>query len=568
VPPGTWPVAANTTITANILLKPESGAVLTVATGVTLTINGPFEAGLYQVFSCTGTGAVHFAPSSVTTISPLWWFNGTPGVYSESGQVLTTPGTGDFSPAIRAAVTCKASGLIAEGSTNCQGADVLMPAGAWPGVTSLNLTNLGNFTLRGINKYSTYFYSTAAGYAAIDTVGANNYILADYTTVGDPTSTPTVGLLGGRTASAPAGGTYTYNRIRYAGSFTYGCEYTVAVEDINENDCRCFMTSSGFYHRRSPQNTLGLSSKYVTISNAYGGDSTAAWFNDVVLTVIPPATLQPFILDGPSGGGINGATHIHNGYIQCGGAGVANQVVQLNNGAEDVHLSDLDIEGDPQTLFRVTQTDSTQRYIFNLTARDIYCPGIPYPMMADIYSYLDGCDFGTLLIGDGTNTNFSALGGMLNSRLGHGWWGTEVAGTVTIGNVTNGASFNGCELVMPSAMTLTLLGTPAQGTNFIQRVGGATPSYQLGYLGAAVTTPAGPYSGTPTQNPNNVPCRVTISTVGGTVSVIAKGTVSGSLVTTNVTLGTYSSATVLLQAGEYIALTYSGTAPTWAWAGM
>jgi hypothetical protein len=73
VPPGTWPVAANTTITANILLKPESGAVLTVANGVTLTINGPFQAGLYQVFSCAGTGQVVFGKPSVERLVPQWW---------------------------------------------------------------------------------------------------------------------------------------------------------------------------------------------------------------------------------------------------------------------------------------------------------------------------------------------------------------------------------------------------------------------------------------------------------------------------------------------------------------
>jgi hypothetical protein len=47
--------------------------VLTINTGVTLTINGPFDAGLYQVFSCTGTGAVTFGAGSVVNIHPEWW---------------------------------------------------------------------------------------------------------------------------------------------------------------------------------------------------------------------------------------------------------------------------------------------------------------------------------------------------------------------------------------------------------------------------------------------------------------------------------------------------------------
>ncbi len=550
LPAATYNIASNTTIPANITLAPERGAVLSTGTGVTLALNGPFEAGLYQVFSCTGTGNVHFAPSAVTTISPLWWYSG----------------SGDMAPAIRAAVISKANGVIPEGSTNCQGADVVIPAGIWPLQTSLNFTNLGGFKLHGSEKYSAILYSTATGKAAIDVVGTNDYMFEDFTVAGDSVSTPTVGLLGGRSTTVGNGGNYTCSRIKYEGYFQYGCEYTVAVEDIYENDCRCYLSSSGFYHRRSPQNKLGLTSAYVTLSTAFGGDGTATWFENFDLTSISPATLQPFILDGPSSGGFSGDTYIRCGYIYCPGA--TNQVVLLNDGAEDVHLADVDIEGNPQTIVRVIQTDSTQRDIYNLTVRDIKGVGIAYPIMGDIYSNLYNCYFGNLLIGDTVNgvTNFSVLGNLFGSHLDYGWWGYYQAGTVTIGNTTNGAWVNGCELVIPSGMTLTL---PAgQGTNFIQRIGGVTPSYQLGPIGAAVNTPSVPASTVQTQNLNAVPCRVTISTVVSTVSAIAKGPTSGSLVTTNVTIGNYGSATLILQPGEYISMTYSGTAPTWTWVGM
>jgi hypothetical protein len=45
---------------------------LTVDTGITLTLNGPFEAGLYQVFSCTGTGSVVFGSGSYRETYPEW----------------------------------------------------------------------------------------------------------------------------------------------------------------------------------------------------------------------------------------------------------------------------------------------------------------------------------------------------------------------------------------------------------------------------------------------------------------------------------------------------------------
>ncbi len=60
------------TIPSNITLKFEPGARVSIAVGETLTINGPFEAGLYQVF--TGAGSVVGGVSTTTrTIYPEWW---------------------------------------------------------------------------------------------------------------------------------------------------------------------------------------------------------------------------------------------------------------------------------------------------------------------------------------------------------------------------------------------------------------------------------------------------------------------------------------------------------------
>ena len=72
IPAGNWPIAANLTVPANLTLKLAHGAVLTIATGKTLTINGPLEAGLYQIFSCTGTGKVMFGPGSIKAVLPQW----------------------------------------------------------------------------------------------------------------------------------------------------------------------------------------------------------------------------------------------------------------------------------------------------------------------------------------------------------------------------------------------------------------------------------------------------------------------------------------------------------------
>ena len=69
-PPGTYRVASNLTIPSNVTLWFMNGAKLSVDNGVTVTINGPIEAGLYQIFAGQGTvtGAIQ-----VPAFYPQWW---------------------------------------------------------------------------------------------------------------------------------------------------------------------------------------------------------------------------------------------------------------------------------------------------------------------------------------------------------------------------------------------------------------------------------------------------------------------------------------------------------------
>lgn len=67
--PGLWVMSANITVPVNINFKIMPGAKIQT-TGFTLTINGPFEAGIHQVFS--GTGTVTFGSGAITAY-PTWW---------------------------------------------------------------------------------------------------------------------------------------------------------------------------------------------------------------------------------------------------------------------------------------------------------------------------------------------------------------------------------------------------------------------------------------------------------------------------------------------------------------
>lgn len=69
---GTHAIAGDLTVPANVALRLENGAVLSVADGVTLTINGPFEVPENQVFSLAGTGNIKFN-NGLAIVRPEWW---------------------------------------------------------------------------------------------------------------------------------------------------------------------------------------------------------------------------------------------------------------------------------------------------------------------------------------------------------------------------------------------------------------------------------------------------------------------------------------------------------------
>ena len=97
LPVGTHTVSADLTCNSNIVIKPDNGAVITVATGKILTINGNFEPGRYYIFSLTGTGKVIFGEGAVREVYPEWWGEN------------TTPGTTDMAPMIQAAIDARAA---------------------------------------------------------------------------------------------------------------------------------------------------------------------------------------------------------------------------------------------------------------------------------------------------------------------------------------------------------------------------------------------------------------------------------------------------------------------------
>ena len=100
---GTYPVNQNLTVPANICLKFDNGAMLSVASGKTLTINGGIEAGLWQIFA--GAGDVAGSPK-IEYVYPEWFGAVGDGITDDSASfqlavnfagspIKTSPITGD-----------------------------------------------------------------------------------------------------------------------------------------------------------------------------------------------------------------------------------------------------------------------------------------------------------------------------------------------------------------------------------------------------------------------------------------------------------------------------------------
>jgi hypothetical protein len=83
--PTTWTISDDLTVPSNLTLRIPAGATLSVATDTTLTINGPIEAGPYQIFSWSGTGAVDIS-GSPTANCPFDWWGPTSGTSADNSD--------------------------------------------------------------------------------------------------------------------------------------------------------------------------------------------------------------------------------------------------------------------------------------------------------------------------------------------------------------------------------------------------------------------------------------------------------------------------------------------------
>ncbi|MDA8090970.1 MAG: glycosyl hydrolase family 28-related protein [Nitrospiraceae bacterium] len=80
-------LGASLTIPSNVAVVFEKGGSIVKASNYTLKIDGPFSAGLYQVFSGFNPGDVTFGPGSVEQVLPQWWGADPTGVNDSAAAI-------------------------------------------------------------------------------------------------------------------------------------------------------------------------------------------------------------------------------------------------------------------------------------------------------------------------------------------------------------------------------------------------------------------------------------------------------------------------------------------------
>ncbi len=87
-PPGTYFINSNLTLSSNVRLVFSTGAMLKVAKGVTVTINGRLSAPVSQIFSLQDTGVVNFGSTyQGERYLPQWWGAKGDGITDDSAAI-------------------------------------------------------------------------------------------------------------------------------------------------------------------------------------------------------------------------------------------------------------------------------------------------------------------------------------------------------------------------------------------------------------------------------------------------------------------------------------------------
>lgn len=224
-------ITTDCTLASNLKVMPVSGGAFPIATTKTLTINGPLEAGLYQIFSCTGTGKVMFGAGVVNDVYSEWF-----GAKNDGTSATAT------TAAINAAVqSLPTNGKLAFSSSGTYLFDTLSGGSAY----SVNLDKAG-MIVAGNGAWIKFLDSTGYGNGSFHIIAEDvviqdlNFDMSGWTTAG-------VGNYSFAIASdATTGKKATVTRCTFKDSILYRVPIRFDGEKAVVSFCRFTNTGGGF----------------------------------------------------------------------------------------------------------------------------------------------------------------------------------------------------------------------------------------------------------------------------------------------------------------------------------
>ncbi|MFH1319360.1 MAG: hypothetical protein ABII90_01740 [Bacteroidota bacterium] len=256
--PGTWVISSTPTWTAytNVTLKVVPGALIQIDTGVTLTWNGPFEAGLYQVFNCAdATALVKFG--FPRTVYPEWWWS-----------------TGEWGVAISSAIASIADvgGEVKFSTTMAT-------------TTPINATNLSYGMIFSGNSgaFSLGGSRIVAAHTGVvfDCTGSRYLQFRDFVIKGDAATTPTVGFLLARNSTDSSAGEHVFTNIKtdYSSYFSVAAVYSYGSEVNNYISCLfANVYTGGKTVLHTGYNISSIASTFQTIATGSQSNSVMNFF--------------------------------------------------------------------------------------------------------------------------------------------------------------------------------------------------------------------------------------------------------------------------------------------------
>lgn len=237
------------TIPSNISIIFLREGSIDIVSGI-LTINGSLYAGLYQIF--TGSGTVILGAMSVSAVFPEWW------------GTNTTPGSTDMTLAIQKALASQVDSRV-----------MYLLGTEYKTTSTIYLSD--NTTIKG-NGSRADKTSRIKGYhtgaAVVSLKGASFCHLEDFLIQGDATTTPKTGLCLGR-SSASSAGSHAFKNMYISGYFSQAAVYSIASEENVFDFLWVDLLGGGAKWNIYIGQSDGLSVDSMTASS-----NTAVWFNN------------------------------------------------------------------------------------------------------------------------------------------------------------------------------------------------------------------------------------------------------------------------------------------------